>query len=82
MECFSIPLYRYTDRILTEDKLNVVRTTLWKIRAQYKDLGRKLGLGIGDIEAIEYSNHHKADTCFTAVLTELLRKAYLKRSWP
>ena len=63
---------RYADRILTIKDLNVVRKTLWEIRAQYKSLGIELGLGIGDIEAIEGSNHYEVDACFIAVLTELL----------
>ena len=50
-----------------------VQTLLWEGRSKWYNIGLQLGLTAGDLDAIQRTNHHETEDCFTATLLKWLR---------
>ena len=61
------------ESLLTENNLALVQDAVWEGRARWYNLGLKLGLTAGTLDAINLANQCDPNRCFTATLKEWLR---------
>ena len=70
----------FTDK-LTADDLGDVLEAVWEARVKWFNIGLKLGISAGTLNAIKKKNNQDPDDCLTAMLEYWLNNGKPKPSW-
>ena len=63
------------------DDLCTVQNKTWSARWKWYHTGIGLGISVDTLEAIKLNSPGNCDRCYTAVLTEWLRRAHPRPTW-
>ena len=66
---------------LTIDHLGDVLEAVWEARVKWFNIGLKLGISVGTLNAIKKNNSQDPDDCLTAMLEYWLNNGKPKPSW-
>ena len=66
---------------LTTDDLGDVLEAVWEARVKWFNIGLKLGISAGTLNAIKKNNNQDPDDCLTAMLEHWLNNGKPKPSW-
>ena len=74
------PCCAIIDTLKIED-LRIVQDKIWTARSKWHHLGIGLDIPVDTLEAINLNNQGKCERCYTAMLTEWLRRASPRPTW-
>ena len=63
------------------DNLGDVLESVWEARVKWFNIGLKLGISVGTLNAIKKNNNQDPDDCLTAMLEYWLNNGKPKPSW-
>ena len=77
---FALTVERERDQLCISD-LRKVRNTIWDARSQWYNVGIELDISVDTLDAISRNKRDDCGDCFSAMLTEWLRREQPKPTW-